>query len=118
VTEATSFIPWFERGEHTRILHTVGPVFRANLDVANHTLFHPYIGEEFLERYQRVIALYEAMMQRARAAMGCWSVIGRRVGLVKDVRVTIAKLLWEEAWQWSEDKKEGAGERAGKAEGA
>jgi hypothetical protein len=107
----------FEKGEHARILHTVGPVLRANLDVARCTLFLLYKDRVTVERYQRVIALYDAMAERARAAMGCWSVIGRRVGLVKDVRVTIAKLLWEEAWRWSEDKKEGAGERAGKAEG-
>jgi hypothetical protein len=25
---------------------------------------------------------------------------GRRLGVVKDVRVMIAKMLWEEAWRW------------------
>jgi hypothetical protein len=49
---------------------------------------------------ERVIELHAAMLGRARRAMVCWSMAGRRLGVVKDVRVMIAKMLWEEAWRW------------------
>jgi TPR repeat protein len=110
LTDATVLIPLFESGELARILHIVGPVFRAH--VTNRVSFRLCVGDSFLEQYQRVIALYDAMAERAKEAMRCWSVIGRRVGLVKDVRVMIAKMLWEEAWQWSEDKKGAATAKA------
>jgi hypothetical protein len=42
------------------------------------------------------------MLRRARDAVACWSIVGIRRGLVKDVRVMIAKMAWEEPWQWSE----------------
>jgi TPR repeat protein len=32
----------------------------------------------------------------------CWSMTGRRLGVVKDIRVMISKMAWEEAWRWGE----------------
>ncbi len=32
--------------------------------------------------------------------MECWLLVGRRIGVVKDMRLAIARLLWEERWEW------------------
>jgi hypothetical protein len=42
------------------------------------------------------------MLGRAREAIKCWSMAGRRVGVVKDMRVMISKMAWEEAWRWGQ----------------
>jgi hypothetical protein len=49
-----------------------------------------------------VLALYDLMLSRARQAIQCWSMAGRRLAVAKDIQVLIAKMMWEEAWRWGE----------------
>jgi hypothetical protein len=91
----------FENGENCRILHTVGPLLRGTVDAANYTLFGKSVPSDVSNQLVRVVQLHNAMLDRARAAVHCWSVAGRRIGVVRDVRVMIAKMVWEEAWRWS-----------------
>jgi hypothetical protein len=97
--------PLFERGEHGRILHTVGPVIRKHLDVAERTLFTVTESEEHIQQCQRVLELYDAMLGRARAAIDCWTLVGLRCGVVKDIRIVTAKMAWEQAWLWGERRE-------------
>jgi hypothetical protein len=91
----------FEQGELGRVLHTVAPVIAVGINVAKEMVFDdPYPPKE-MARFERVIVLHDAMLRRARIAIDCWSVAGRRCGVAKDIRVMIAKLAWEEVWRWS-----------------
>jgi hypothetical protein len=57
---------------------------------------------------RRIVELYEgreAMMRRAREALACWSVVGRRLGVVRDIRIKIARPAWEEVELWRETRK-------------
>jgi hypothetical protein len=90
-------IPSFERGELGRILFTVAPAVRG---AVGRDVFSPHIVGQEQVRLQRLFALYDAVRSRAKAAVDCWSVVAQRCGVVKDVRVMIARLAWEEAWRW------------------
>jgi hypothetical protein len=90
-----------ERGEMGRALHVLAPVVRKNLVVAERRLFREPLSETDISRLQRVLQLHAAMLECARSAVRCWSLVGLRCGLVKDVRVVIAKIVWEEPWRWS-----------------
>jgi hypothetical protein len=113
-------LPLFVKGQRGRILHTVAPVIRRGLDAARKTLFGVDVdGEKQVKKLQRVVTLHDAMLGRAKQAIGCWSVVGLRCGLVKDVRVLIAKNAWEELWLWAsamegavEDEEEDEEERS------
>jgi hypothetical protein len=35
-----------------------------------------------------------------RIIIDCWSIIGRRLRIVKDIRIMIAKMLWVNKWEW------------------
>jgi hypothetical protein len=98
-------LPSFEKGELGRVLHTVAPVVRQEIEAMqrdeprnrlNHT------ERKNVVKFQRVVDLADAMATRARRAIDCWSVVGRRRGVVKDMRVMIAKMAWEEVWRWGE----------------
>jgi hypothetical protein len=91
--------PRLERGELGRILHTVAPVVRL---VCVGELTDGSMPVRSLEMLERVLELHEAMLRRARRAIACWSMAGRRCGVVKDMRVMIAKMVWEEPWRWGE----------------
>jgi hypothetical protein len=59
------------------------------------------LSDDSTEGLRRVLELHDAVAVRAKQAIACWSVVGERLGLVKDVRVLIAKMAWKEAWLWS-----------------
>jgi TPR repeat protein len=94
----------FERGEYGRILHTVALLIPLRLGVPKVLSHGPSKSE--LEGLQRVLGLQSAMLNRTRRAVACWSVVGLRCGLVKDVRVMIAKMVWQEPWHWSAEENE------------
>jgi hypothetical protein len=91
-------LPSFEKGEFGRILHTAAPVIRKQL--AEHQLPESQSSEVLMASWQCVLELHDAMLGRARRALDCWSLVGLRCGVVKDIRVVIAKMAWEDAWQW------------------
>jgi hypothetical protein len=91
-------IPSFETGEHGRILHLVAPVLRVVVDRRQSSSLKV---EDELGAAPRVAELHAAMLTRAREAIASWSLVSRRLGIVKDVRVMIAKMVWEEPWRWS-----------------
>jgi hypothetical protein len=101
VEAVAELLPRFEAFQCGRTLHTVAPLIRANLHVAESTVFRVAVEVSFLCKMQRVLELHDAMLERARQAIDCWSVVGRRRGMVKDTRVMIAKMAFEEAWRWS-----------------
>jgi hypothetical protein len=103
---AIRLAPYFERRELGRVLNTVGAVLRAHLDVASQTVFGDGLFEGELESFQRIVALHEAMLDRARAAIACWSMVGVRCRVVRDVRMLIAELAWGEVWVWGEQQAE------------
>jgi hypothetical protein len=95
-------LPSFENGGLGRILHTAAPLLSSNMNVARQEVFGQILYGDTWQELLRVLELHEAMLDRARRAIACWSGVGRRRGLVKDMRVMIAKMLWEEPWRWGE----------------
>jgi hypothetical protein len=83
-------------------LSTAAQVIRKNLAVWKEddtfrmlvTNGHLTIGD-----VERVFELHDAMLRRARRAIDCWSMAGRRCRVVKDMRVLIAKMMWAEVWR-------------------
>jgi hypothetical protein len=95
-------VPMFAKGEHCRILHVVAPVFRQQPGLASAVRGLRGPADGAIEEFQQVFRLHDAMLDRARAAVNCWSIAGRRHGVVKDMRVMIAKMAWAEPWLWGE----------------
>jgi TPR repeat protein len=105
-TAVLDLLPSFENSENGRILHTVAPTIRANLCVADCTFVGHDVQEDVAVKLQRLLVLHDAMLARARNAIICWGVVGRRCGVPKDVRVMIAKSAWDEVWLWGEKEKQ------------
>jgi hypothetical protein len=79
----------------------VAPGIREHLDVEKQELFRNSISADDVPKWCNIVELQAAMLGRARRAIDCWGIVGRRLGLVKDVRVMIAKMVWDEPWWWS-----------------
>jgi hypothetical protein len=100
-----SVLPSFEQSENGRILHIVGPVIGAHLDAEQKRLFGDFVPEDKLVRWQRLLELHRSRLSRARVAIHGWSIVALRLGVVKDIRVMIAEMVWEEVWRWCEKEK-------------
>jgi hypothetical protein len=98
------FLFWrLEGDEQRRMVHAVGGVVAKGLDAKTGRFFGSLeLQEGQNAQLLRVVQLHESMMQRARQAIDCWSVVARRCGMAKDMRVLIAKMAWEEAWRWGD----------------
>jgi hypothetical protein len=99
-------LPWFERGELGRILHTVAPVIRTGMAIQGVTLtfvtvYGRTIRYDQVVQLERVVALHVAMLGRVKQAIDCWSAAGRRCGVVRDIRVKISRMAWDEVWLWN-----------------
>jgi hypothetical protein len=99
--------PLFERGELGRALHVVACLLRDNFEAAKRAAFGDDVMAEDVLPMLRVLTLHDAMLDRARAAVRCWSAVGARLGVMKDVRVMIGKMAFEEAWGWSVKREKG-----------
>ncbi len=51
---------------------------------------------------RKTVNMYEQWCREAERGVLCWLWLSRDMGLVKDIRVMIARLIWEERAAWSE----------------
>jgi hypothetical protein len=95
----------FAEGENCRILCTVAPMIREGIDVAKSECFgEPYPTGD-MTRLVRLLQLDDKMRDRARRAIACWNAVGVRHGIVRDIRVMVAKMACEEVWRWGGPKR-------------
>jgi hypothetical protein len=90
----------FEMGQNARILFTVGPVIRADLNGAYSFIRVNRLNASELEKMSRIVRYYETMLGSARRAIFWWCLAARRGGVVKDIRLLISKAVWNEAYAW------------------
>jgi hypothetical protein len=89
----------------------LGAALKGGIDGANSRVLGASVAEPVIGTALQCVALYEGWMQQVRAAIDLWTVVARRAGLVKDVRLFVARGLWSEraAWMtpWTKLEKEG-----------
>jgi hypothetical protein len=90
------------RNESGRIAYEVGAACAGRLKMADVTAFGKSVGREELDAGQRCVAFFEKLIAAVRAGITCWLLLGRRLGVAKDMRVLIGRLVGEERAVWSE----------------
>jgi hypothetical protein len=81
-----------------RIVHTVTSTVRASHNAQQRSACGTYVKDSECGDLLRILARHEALLERARRLIAFWRVSARRCGGVRDIRVSIVKMLWEEAW--------------------
>jgi hypothetical protein len=97
-----ALLPSFQSGENGLILHVLSVAITDTIDVDYEAVFGRQLSGADFAKMQRVLQLHKAMLRRAKCAIDCWSIVARRLGMAKDMRVTIAKMAWDECWKWGE----------------
>ncbi len=55
---------------------------------------------------ERVETLHAKWRDNAKEAIWCWSIVGKRNKIVKDIRHVISRMLWADRGAWSEESEE------------
>ncbi len=101
-TAAKEHLKQFDEGEGSRrVLFELGSAFKGHVDAANDTVFDRRVDVEELRVMLRCVELHDEWTTAAKAAIECWVAAGIRHRVMKDIRVVIARLAWEEPWAWS-----------------
>jgi hypothetical protein len=91
-------LPMFQSRKLIRVLHTAAPVVRVLLDPAYERLLRGCTLTEDAEALGKIVRL-DARLVCARLAIACWGIVACRLGVAKDMRIMIAKIVWEQAWE-------------------
>ncbi len=85
-----------------RIVFEIGRVLRGHVSRSGHVFGVQVANGEHRAAAVRAVALHRAWEESAREALRAWTRVGRRAGVVRDVRKMIAQLVWAERHVWSE----------------
>ena len=85
----TGMVDLVRTGSRPACLFEVGRALKGHLDE-----IYRYENEECLEEGEQAVAFYDSQILACRKAVNCWTLIGIRFHVVRDVRILIARLVW------------------------
>lgn len=78
------------------VMFSVGRALHGQVNEEERTIFGcPSQSESRIGLAKQAIAFYELQIMSCRKAVDHWTLVGIRFNVVKDVRVLIAKLIWD-----------------------
>ena len=77
------------------VLFEVGEMFRGNIDFEKGTAFGKLVWSGHLEILSQVAVLHNRRCNVVREACVTWVLFAKRIGINKDVRRLIARMVWE-----------------------
>jgi triacylglycerol esterase/lipase EstA (alpha/beta hydrolase family) len=75
------------------VIFVIGQALVGQVD--NQTIFGCFAFSDQLACAKFAIEFYQAQILACRRAVDAWTVVGTHVGVVKDVRKIISRLIWE-----------------------
>ena len=72
-----------------------GEVMKGNIDLENNRVFGKKHNPDRIALCDRAVAMYDRWCYAAREACVAWILTSNRIGIVKDTRKMIAKMVWE-----------------------
>ncbi len=100
-TAATEQLKLFEEGKAAgRVVFEIGAACQGHMGVADDKLSGLSVCREELRAVQGCVELHEQWCMAAKAAVECWIGVGRRLEVIKDIRLVIAGLVWAQRVEW------------------
>ncbi len=84
-----------------RVVFELGAAFAGHEADCTVPLLGPSTDSGSVKVVLRCVDLHDQWIAVAKAAVECWLGVGRRLSVAKDIRLLIARLLWEERREWS-----------------
>jgi hypothetical protein len=91
----------------TEVVFAIGKALKGHIDDEKQTMFGSACDyDSLITLAKQALQFYESQLMACRRGVNAWSMIAKRLGVIKDVRLLISKLIWnarEEAKYFIED---------------
>jgi hypothetical protein len=95
LNEMVDVVKGFNEGKFdASLVFVIGEVVSKHVDLEKETIFGTKANFVRMNVAKQAIELFRAQSFACQKAVNTWSIIGKRLGVVKDVRLIIAKLIW------------------------
>ena len=99
--EAVRELSWCEAPENKkhasgRILFELGAAYKGHVNVQQGSAFDVPLNSKALYSVQRVLAMHDKWCEDATRSIYCWIWVGRQLGVVRDIRRVVARMVWQD----------------------
>ncbi len=79
-----------------KVVFAIGRTLKGQIDNEKRTIFGKgYRFDAYIGPANQALHFYEFQLQSYRTAVDCWTIIGLRNGIVRDIRKMIGKMIWD-----------------------
>jgi hypothetical protein len=87
-------------GKNAAVIFEIGRALNGQVNVEEETIFpnfdrYEFDFSHFVAYVDRPLDFYEKQLRSCRSAVNNWTLVGIRFKVVKDIRILIAKLIWD-----------------------
>ncbi len=88
---------FFSGFSHATCILLIGRALKGNIDPESRKIFDwPAADfEPLIDPANQAVSFYESQIECARLAVGTWILVSTRLNLIKDMRIFVAKMIWE-----------------------
>ncbi len=79
------------------VVFVIGRVLKGKVDKKNREILGQYLltFDSYSGPATKAVSFYEWQIESARLAVDAWVLVGKRLGIIKDIRRLIGQLIWE-----------------------
>jgi hypothetical protein len=78
------------------VVFAIGRALNGHVNDQARTIFNnEWSFDQLIGPANQAIAFYKSQLDACRKAIFAWSLVGIRLGVVKDIRIVIGKLVWD-----------------------
>ncbi len=84
-------------GRSAAVFFQIGQALKGNVDDVEKKIFNnDFDFASWIGPANQAISFYDAQIKACRAAIQTWTLYARKLGVVRDIRILIGKMIWEE----------------------
>jgi TPR repeat protein len=96
LVEMVKQIRTFNSGHgHANVVFAIGRLLKGQIDSEMGTIFAKHAHFDYFRFANQALQFYEFQVESYRKAVVSWTIVGLKVGVVKDIRKMIGKMIWE-----------------------
>jgi hypothetical protein len=77
------------------VVFEIGKALKGHVNFEIRQIFGVTLNPDFVDPANQAIRFYEFQLLCYRKALDCWSIIAKRCGIVKDIRIVIGNIIWQ-----------------------
>ncbi len=91
---------FFSSSGNTSVVFLIGRALKGNIDVEKKQFFGiDYFFDSYIDAANQAVSFYESQIKSACLAVDTWTVVATRLHVIKDMRIFIGKMIWEERFE-------------------